>query len=386
MKILFFCEGASLAHTARPLKLARLIDKSKHELIFAAGNYHNLIRNEGHKYIIPIYSQTPEQFAKKLYQTKPGYDYKLIKKYIEEELEIIEKIKPDLIIGDFRLTLGISAKVKKVPFHLITNTYWATFKNEDMVLSENILKKIWGQTIGSLMLKLPTTKFFIDLQFKPFAKACIEYGLEPPKSLAEAYSYADHILLDDIKELYERPLNKPHTFLGPILWEPIMEIPKEIKTHRDLIYLSFGSSGKIAGITKDMTDKTFIAATAKREYPKANNLLTYDYLPAISVLDYCKLSITNGGVASYQAISKGIPVITIPNNLDQFLFSRILEKHNLSKLIRLDQIKQLKEAVNESLNDSKEKEQLNKFKNIINSYNTKKIINEHLKELENGKY
>ncbi|MFX7895023.1 glycosyl transferase family 1, partial [Acinetobacter baumannii] len=37
---------------------------------------------------------------------------------------MIEAFKPDLVIGDFRLSLSVSARLAGVPYMAISNAYW----------------------------------------------------------------------------------------------------------------------------------------------------------------------------------------------------------------------------------------------------------------------
>ena len=41
---------------------------------------------------------------------RPVYDPKTLESYLAEDLALIHKVKPDVIVGDFRLTLAVKAR------------------------------------------------------------------------------------------------------------------------------------------------------------------------------------------------------------------------------------------------------------------------------------
>ena len=114
--ILFFAESVTLAHIARCIALANAIHSSGNYIItIAADNRYDDIIGPVPFQRIPLHSISSQYFAKKLAQGLPIYNAKTLSNYVEEDLRIIDEINPDFIIGDFRLSLSISSRIKKVP-------------------------------------------------------------------------------------------------------------------------------------------------------------------------------------------------------------------------------------------------------------------------------
>jgi len=113
-RILFVGEAVSLAHVARPAVLARWAREAGHEVFFACGSrYAGVARSEG---LEPIELPTvgAALFYRRLSQGRFFYRFEELREYVRAELELIGRLKPDLVVGDFRLTLPISAKLAGV--------------------------------------------------------------------------------------------------------------------------------------------------------------------------------------------------------------------------------------------------------------------------------
>jgi UDP:flavonoid glycosyltransferase YjiC (YdhE family) len=73
----------------------------------------------------PIASIEPRQFLASLRRGSRLYSAATLEGYVREELDLLERVDPDLIVGDFRLSLSVSARLARVPYATITNAYWS---------------------------------------------------------------------------------------------------------------------------------------------------------------------------------------------------------------------------------------------------------------------
>ena len=46
-------------------------------------------------------------------------------RYVEEDLRLIDSFRPDVVVGDFRVSLAISARKARIPYVNVTNAYWS---------------------------------------------------------------------------------------------------------------------------------------------------------------------------------------------------------------------------------------------------------------------
>ena len=121
-----FCGGSSdAAHVARPAVLAQGLDKSIYEVFFATDPRYNALFPELSGYRHDIWSITSKDFLAALAKGAPLYSKETLQSYVEDDLKLIDKLKPDLIVGDFRLSLSVSARLRQVPYASITNVYWS---------------------------------------------------------------------------------------------------------------------------------------------------------------------------------------------------------------------------------------------------------------------
>ena len=108
MNVLFIGESATLCHVSRPLVLSEKVNPE--EIDFAC--------SESHRWLIPaeyrfhsLYSAPGKTFLENLRQGKPAYSSQTLERYVRDELSLIEKISPDVVVGDLRLSLTISCKI-----------------------------------------------------------------------------------------------------------------------------------------------------------------------------------------------------------------------------------------------------------------------------------
>ena len=60
----------------------------------------------------------------------------VIRSYVQQDREIIRRVKPDLVIGDLRLSLPISARLERVPYTVLMNAYWSPYAERRQILPE----------------------------------------------------------------------------------------------------------------------------------------------------------------------------------------------------------------------------------------------------------
>lgn len=349
-KILFVSESVTLAHIARPIKLSNTLSEDDYEIHFACDNlYKKFLAGLKHS-LHTINSMPAEQFKRALAKGTPLYDYATLKNYVEEDLALIDRVKPDLIIGDFRISLAVSARLAKVPYATISNAYWSPYAEALYPTPCLPLTKYLGVTIGSRLFKLAA-----PIAFKVHALAMrrlhSHYGLAKIElNLRQVYTDADYTLYADIPSLF--PLkNQPenHFFIGPVLWSPPVKEPgwwAKIPTDRPIIYISMGSSGSKQALQKIFNalskEEVIIIASVAGEsvsLPQASNFFTADYLDGITAAKLADIVICNGGSLScQQAFAHGKPVLGIATNMDQFLNMAGVTRANAGLVLRSEKL------------------------------------------------
>jgi len=359
--IVFFAETVTLAHIARCVALAdSLYALGKYNITLAADSrYDDVIASVPYQRV-SLNSISSQYFAKKIAQGLPIYNVQTLTDYVTEDLNIIEALKPDFIIGDFRLSLAISCRIKKVPYATITNAYWSPYADIEYPIPEIPLTKIFGVKIAQKIFNVVRPIVF-KLHTLAFNRVCKNFGHAMlGDDLREVYTSADYTLYADIHSLIPmKPLPKNHIFIGPVLWSADVPLPlwwSNLPLDKPVVFVTLGSSGDINILpmlleTLSHMLVTVICVTAKKIKLKSvfSNVFISEFLPAEEVVKKSDIVICNGGSPMvYQSIVENKFVIGLPSNLDQYLMMTLADRAGVGKLIRVGRVnnKSIVDAVN----------------------------------------
>jgi UDP:flavonoid glycosyltransferase YjiC (YdhE family) len=346
-RILVFAEAVTLAHVARPLALARILDSLGHHVIFACSPSAKRWLVMERRPFEAIHSIAPERFLHSLAHGSRLYDEATLKGYVEQDLALIERINPDAIIGDFRLTLYVSARLSRKPYGAIANAYWWPRHFIPGHAPDIPLMTVVGETAAELLYRA-TYPMVFRWHASPFARVCREFGIPPPPDgLLGAYTASDCTALADAEEFYptRNRHNGSHRFIGPLEWSPRVALPPDHERWgrgSTLIYVNLGSSGprdlldRVLHALGDL-DADVIAAAAGPVPSRAAppNAIVFEYLPGAVLCKRAALVIGNGGSPiAYQALQAGVPILGLAANLDQFLNMRMVESLGAGRILR----------------------------------------------------
>src|SRR5436190_7598498 len=130
-KILWIAEAVTLAHVARPLAAHIGVDAKSWSSAFACDPRQKKYLDGFDGEYIPLASIRPEQFLQALRRGTPLYDVPTLVRYVEADLALISTVKPDLVIGDFRLSLSVSARLARIPYATIASACWSPYYQAD---------------------------------------------------------------------------------------------------------------------------------------------------------------------------------------------------------------------------------------------------------------
>lgn len=347
-KILFISEAVSLAHVARPSVLASALAPDKFDIHFASNGQYSLCHDGQpwtHHHLPSISSPV---FLKRLAAGNPLYSLAELAHYIKDDLDLISAVKPDLIVGDFRLSLGISARHADLPLYTITNAHWSPYYLQQTIPSPDlaIAKFIGHQLFGKLFnLAWPLASYIHVLAANRLRHL---YHLPDYESLNEYYCDGDLVMYADTPRLV--PLSGApgnHLHIGPIIWSPTAtQLPTWWATLAESserpIYATLGTTGK-ADLLPDVIAACrhigvkCLAATAGRNNLTSSPPWMYaeTFLPGSEAAGIASLVVCNGGSATaHQALAQGKPVLGICSNLDQLKTMESLEHAGVGKTMR----------------------------------------------------
>lgn len=394
-RLLFFCEAVTLAHVARPLALAGSLDPGRYDVHIACDPRYDAIFPDGSYRRHPLTSISGQQFLRALAKGSPLYDAETLRTYVEADLELISAVEPDVVIGDFRLSLAISARLAKVPYATITNAYWSPFAEPSYRVPDLPFARVLGAGLGQLLFNAVRPLAFA-LHTRPLNRVRREHGLKDLGfNLGETYTNADLTLYADVPELIPtRALPAHHHYIGAQSWQP--EIPKppwweSVPQDRPMVYVTLGSTGAadlLPRILETLAPMpvTVLAATAKRvnlgRLPE--NAFVADFLPGSDAAQRASLVVCNGGSpTTTQALQAGVPVIGIASNLDQHLNMSYVEQRGAGLTLRAERHRDsaLGEAVNRLLSEGAYREQAAAIKAQMESYRPERLFPELIASL-----
>lgn len=351
-RILFIAEDVTLAQVVRLVVLARSLDPARYQIHFACRNFDNMVFRDGEFVRYTVFTISRDDVQRALARGQRPYEVKTLRRYVREELAIIDQVRPDLIVSDFRLSMSVSAPAARVPFAALINAYW----------SPRALRKAWpvpDNPIISVVGEAVAARYFpqaIPKAFRHFAKPVNEvrkeHGLEPIGSMLEVLTYSNHTLFPDIPMLTPVSEQLPNErFVGPVLWSPDVPLPgwwHQLPEDRPVVYVTLGSSGQLRALPQVLRalgglPVTAVLATAGRvdPGPLPDNVRAVDWVPGSQAARRAALVICNGGCSTaYQALSAGKPVLGIAANFDQHLAIAAIEEHGAGLRLRASSVRE----------------------------------------------
>jgi UDP:flavonoid glycosyltransferase YjiC (YdhE family) len=350
-RILFLAEGATMTHFVRPVALADSLPSNG-----AAYDLHLYApRRFGHYLAGKPYStgelQTMpgETFLANLARGKPLFPSDVLRRYVQEDRDLIRNLRPDLVIGDMRPTLSISARLEKVPCAVIINAYWSPYAKHRSILPELPLTRVIPpRLLGPLYRATEPIAFAVHVaQMNRIRK---EFGVPPlPLDLRRMYTDGDYVLYADVPEFVATegaPGN--HHYVGVCQWAPPIPKPdwweRMCEDPKPKVFVSLGSSGPVRVLPQLLAalarlPVSVVLSTSGREVPPGGSpAYSADLLPFVETAAASTLVVSHGGSGGlYPAMAAGTPVLAIPSNADQHLSTAVLEESGAGVGVRVEE-------------------------------------------------
>lgn len=352
MRVLFFAEPASLAHVTRPVVLANTLDPARYEVCIATGPDFKSVAVDAGFAVRDLWSIGSHAFLAAVSIGRVVFSYEVLKRYVLEDLRHIEAFRPDILVGDFRLSLAVSARLSKIPYIGISNAYWSPFVPVHYEIPVDPTTRLFGPAAANHVFRLLRPLIFAQHSL-PMHRLFRRYGMASLGfDLRRVFTEADVSAFADVPEMIPtKDCGIPHryAYIGPVVWSPKVKIPSGLFNESDprpLVYVTMGSSGDsrlLDKIIRAMVTLDYRVAVAvfggmiDTAFP--DHVVTADLLPGNEVAARAQLVICNGGSPStHQALQQGVPVLGIAANLDQLLNMSFLVAANAGLMVRADQV------------------------------------------------
>lgn len=369
-RVLIFSEAVTLAHVARPLVLAQE-SRNRLDIEFAADpSAHHWFKREGW---VPhvITSLQSHEFMRRLRWGECVFKAEELRRHVYEDIVLMKNIRPDVVIGDFRLSLSISCRLEAIPYIALGNAYWMIEGQSSIPVPELPLTRFAGVVIGQWLFDR-FAPWVMNRHSIAFNRVRNEFGLANiAGGLPQVYLDADLLALVDLSQCYSHVIERDAMrFMGPCVWNPPVELPEwwgDVPDNVPVAFISLGSSGQLRCVRSAVQaclDEGWnvLLATAGRvfseELQASARLFVADFLPGMATMRRSDVLICNGGSPMCQiAMVCGKPVIGIPSNLDQFLNMIMIRKVGLGVELRPEQltVEKVRKALRQiGLNDNRD--------------------------------
>ena len=373
-RILFFGEAATLAHAVRPIVLAGLLDADRYEIELATGvEFQALVTRAGLK------ARTLDCIGTRAYLDAVAagrvvFPYDTLQRYVQDDLRHIEAFRPDLVVGDFRLSLGVSARLAGVPYLALSNAYWSPYARTRMQVPVHAATRLIGPGVAGALFR-PVSPLVLAVHSLPMHRLRRRHGLPSlGLDLRRVFTEGDVTLFADVPQLVPTSDAAPpgrYRYIGPVVWSAGGDLPAELRdadsarlrdappAGQPLVYLALGSSGD-AGLLTTIVQALatlpcrIVLATGAAAPPPGlpADAIVAGWLPGDRVAARARVVICNGGSpGTHQALGQGTPVLGIPANLDQLLNMQFVEQAGAGRTVRADavSVRSVREAVGQLL-------------------------------------
>ncbi|MGH7340718.1 MAG: glycosyltransferase [Candidatus Rokuibacteriota bacterium] len=367
-KVLFVAEAVTLAHVVRLVSLAGSLDAAQNEVALATDPRFNATVGRLPFRVHAIESMPAATFYRAISRGTPIFSTGTLARYVADDLRLIEAVAPDMVVGDFRISLATSARLVRVPYINLTNAYWSPYSRIRYVVPELDHVRITGVRLGQWLFDA-TRRLGYAVHAIPPNRIRREHGQGPlPLDFRYALVDGDLTCYADIPEIISAgPLPPTHRFIGPVPWSPRVALPAwwegvAGRAHETpVVYVTLGNSGPPDVLQRvldalEALPVAVVAATAERAStlgPTRNSHVA-EYLPGDEVARVARVVVCNGGSpACYQALAEGRPVVGLATNMDQFLNMAAVEDAGCGTLLRSSSATadEIRVAVRQALED-----------------------------------
>lgn len=380
MKFLLIPENNSLSHISKCLSIMHTLMANGHEVQIAIGKKHsNFLKTLGIKH--HILSDIQETDSGGFPSFKWFSNVEIIENCIREEVELINRIKPDRIIGVFRFTLYASSQLAKVPYDsLICGC---------MIPESHDILGFHEDEAGAELQRKFLDNFF-RFAGKKFSLAMTQFGLAKIEDIRYALK-GEQTFLWDFPEFMPLGKGTDITHVGPITlhhWPyDSVNLESILDSKYPIAVISFGTCvtnhaivERIINILLDLNYKIIVAAGGQTEMmnigPFDPRVVVLKYAPLHEIFPHTSLLVTHGGqMTVFEALQNQIPVLVMPFQPEQSHNGVCLERIGCgSRLIPSTHFTGFPEDYLHVFNQISDNEIKIKISNLVNDYKTKENL------------
>ena len=272
------------------------------------------------------------------------------------QVEVIKKLKPDLVIGDVATTLKMAAAYNAVPYHSLMNGYLSKY----YAFTRKVSVTHPAYRIVSLMPKKlgeRITRFAEGVKFKkvhkPFKFLRDKYQLKKVASYLDEIEGDRNYICDQLTLFPQQDLPDNYEVVGPlntVVNQNESNLIDQLDHAKPWIVVSMGSSGDWKGVSylNDSAFNTFqmIVAGDLEGVLKGPHIYSKDFVNLDEILPKAKALICHGGNGTiYKGIEHNVYMYCKSSHFEQEWNIHGLERMHLAESINTWKKKDLLKAL-----------------------------------------
>lgn len=397
MKVLAIVYGTSLAHVSRALEVARVLRDRKYEVQFAGkGQYLSFARDEG--FLVHELPCIPEERIKESVRKQKLnelYSEEELEAFVKAELELYERIAPDFLLVDTRISASTSAQLAGLKRVALTNSHMTLYRKIPFFRKRSSDETALDQFLNRMgnWIEFQLYDRFVIGKMNQVRQ---KHGLAPLFSFG--IEQGDLTLLADVPEFNPTEgLPQSVQYVGPLIWRNRLPAPaalNRLDPGKKCIYFTIGSVGLSELISELKQARSenlqFVVATGDARTPLPSdlprNVLIERFINADLVFPHCDAVICHGGNGTlYQALSHGLPIVGVSMHAEQHYGLKRIEYLGLGQGFTTTQIKKLGfksllRALDEVLEDRSYRTRAEGFQKILSRWDGPRMAADRIEE------
>jgi UDP:flavonoid glycosyltransferase YjiC (YdhE family) len=365
-RVLFVAEAVTLAQVVRLYQLARALPRDRYEVHFASAHFDEMIFSGApwlRRWL--IHSLSPRAVDRRVRLGARIYGPRVLRRYLADDLAVIDEVRPQLVVGDLRWSLAVAAPLRQIPYAALINAYWSPHAVRDgFPLPDHPIVHLLGERLAARHFPRALPRVFAHFA-APLNRLRRRHGLAAIGSLPQLLCFGDLTLHPDPPALVPTSgAPAHHLHLGPVLWSPQVERPdwwSRLDPARPTVYVTLGSSGRaerlplVVDAIAALGAQVLVATAGRAQVPARPNVFVAPFLAGDQACQRADVVVSNGGSStSYQALAAGRPVVGLASNLDQHLSMQAIVRAGAGVVLRAStaQAHEVGAAVQEALVDA----------------------------------
>ena len=388
-KVVMFPDGNFLAHMSRLLEIALVLRAEfGYDVVFAGdGPQLRFVEQQGFpvERCFTVPGHITLKLARRGFLVDPVWWRCMVARSIQSDIDVIRRQRPNVVVGDMRWSLTSAARRCEVPCVSVANASWTRYASYDpRAFDGHVLTTLLGARLATRMF--PSLKLLLlwywGLPFSARAR-----GPRTHASLFDAIE-GDLTLLADVPEFCPvRNLPASARIVGPLLWNCTAPAPTwldRLDPSRITVYVSVGSTGSeellrtaVRAFAGSPVQLIVTTGGAKLRQPvDSRNTFVTSFAPGARLMKRANISLNHGGNGTlYQALASGVPVVGVPDHVDQQLQLQLCERAGVGRQLPKRELtaKRLRAVVDDVVRDNGYVQNARRLRDAIARYDSPRL-------------